>query len=125
MTDDLTRELEIVQKVQTALTESGPFVSLAEAARQTGVPLATLADAVRSKRLPALQVQDRRWLVRVSAVSSFFGKPRDAYALQRRLVEAGLLHEVKRREQRKFARFKPVRCVDGVLVSQQLVEERR
>ena len=125
MTDDLIRELEIVQKVQTALAESGPFVSLAEAARQTGVPLATLADAVRNKRLPALQVQDRRWLVRVSAVRSYFGKPHDAYALQQRLVEAGLLHEVKRRKQRKFVRFKPVHCVDGVLASRVLVEERR
>lgn len=67
------REWQAVQNVQNVLDEWGPFVSLAEAARETGLPLATLAQAVREKRLPALQVQPRRWLVRVSAVRARIG----------------------------------------------------
>jgi excisionase family DNA binding protein len=120
----LQQEREIVQLVEQVFRESGPFVSLAEAARITGVPLATLADAVRNGRIPALRVQPRRWLVRISAVRTYFeqGNVPPDLALQQRLLVAGLLDEIK--VQQKFEPFTPIPFT-GQLASERLIEERR
>jgi len=66
-------EEHAVKRAQQCLDKWGPWLSLAEASRQSGVPLATLAQAVRERRLPALQVQAQRWLVRLSAVEARLG----------------------------------------------------
>ena len=120
------REVEAVRRVKAVLDEYGPFVSLAEAARQTGVALPTLADAVRKGRIPALQVQKRRWLVRVSAVRHYFGnRPDDEMELQRRLVEAGLLPAVKPQRERTFTMQNPISYMGEKSVSEWLIDERR
>ncbi|MCL4507423.1 MAG: hypothetical protein M1434_00395 [Chloroflexi bacterium] len=122
------READAVHRVEQALAKYGPFVSLSEAARQTGVPLPTLADAVRHKRVPALRVQQRRWLVRVSAVRAYFQTPGDdaiERALQQKLVAGGLLAEARSRAGRRFAEVKPARYKGDKPLSETLVEERR
>ncbi|MCX6050218.1 MAG: helix-turn-helix domain-containing protein [Chloroflexi bacterium] len=120
----LEQERSIVQSVEQFLKEQGPFVSLAEAARLTGVPLPTLSDAVRHGRVPAVQVQPRRWLVRVSAVRSYFNSDEDNphLALQQRLMAEGLLTEIKLEQH--FEPFEPV-PFKGRPVSEILIEERR
>ncbi len=123
-----SRETEAVRRVKQALETYGPFVSLSDAARETGVSLATLADAVRHKRIPALQVQRRRWLVRVSAVSAYFQKLdelEDAGRLQDKLVKDGLLTDVRLHADRRFSRVKAVRYRGSKPLSEVLVEERR
>ena len=120
----LEQERTIVHSVEQFLKACGPFVSLAEAARQTGVPLPTLSDAVRHGRVPAVQVQPRRWLVRVSAVRSYFAQaatPPDL-ALQQRLLEEGLLTEIKLVQQ--FEPFEPL-PFKGKPASEILLEARR
>lgn len=68
----LTQELKIVEQVEQTLKQLGPFLTLAEAARSTGIPLPTLAEAVRLGRIPAVRVQPKRWLVRLQAVHIYF-----------------------------------------------------
>lgn len=62
----LAQEFEIARKarrlIEEVLTEFGPFVSLAQASRQTGVSLQTLAEAVRTERVPALKVLSKNWM---------------------------------------------------------------
>ena len=120
----LEQERTIVHAVENFLKEQGPFVSLAEAARLTGVPLPTLSDAVRHGRVPAVQVQPRRWLVRVSAVRSYFAQsaPPPDLALQQRLLEQGLITEIKREQ--RFEPFEPL-SFKGKPASEILIEERR
>lgn len=122
--NQLQAEQVIVKKVEQFLAECGPFVSLAEAARQCGVPLPTLSEAVRSGRVPALRVQPRRWLVRVIAVRNYFhdDAPNPHQALQQSLVEAGLLRAIK--TEQHFSEFEPV-TVKGKPTSEILIEERR
>ncbi len=123
-TQQLEQERSIVHSVEQFLKERGPFVSLAEAARITGVPLPTLSDAVRHGRVPAVQVQPRRWLVRVSAVRSYFAQatiPPDL-ALQQRLLELGLITEIKLEQ--NFEPFEPL-TFTGRPASEILIEERR
>lgn len=120
----LQQEQAIVQKVEQSLKECGPFVSLAEAARQAGVPLPTLSEAVRTGRVPALRVQPRRWLVRIAAVRSYFNysTQNPHQVLQQRLIEAGLLHTTKLDQH--FSEFEPI-PVKGKPTSEILLEERR
>lgn len=120
----LEQERTIVHNVEQFLKECGPFVSLAEAARLTGVPLPTLSDAVRHGRVPAVQVQPRRWLVRVSAVRSYFNtnEVNPHLALQQRLMAEGLLDEIKLEQH--FQPFEPL-PVKGRPTSEILIEERR
>ena len=123
-TQQLEQERAIVHNVEEFLKECGPFVSLAEAARLTGVPLPTLSDAVRHGRVPAVQVQPRRWLVRVSAVRSYFTQavtPPDL-SLQQRLLDQGLLTEIKLEQH--FEPFEPL-PFKGKPASEILLEERR
>lgn len=63
-------EQAIVARLQAALDDSGEWLSLADAAKRFDIPIATLAQAVREKRVPALQVQQRRWLVRTQAIDA-------------------------------------------------------
>jgi hypothetical protein len=70
MTRRVDPEHAIVARLQTALDNSGEWLSLADAARRFDIPLATLAQAVREGRVPALRVQARRWLVRPAALSA-------------------------------------------------------
>src|SRR5215218_9547212 len=65
---------EVVKKIDQFLMNTDPFVLLAEASRLTGVSLPILSEAIRMGKVPALQVQPRRWLVRVSAVRSYFAR---------------------------------------------------
>jgi excisionase family DNA binding protein len=116
-------EQRVVRRVNKLLEELGPFVSLAEASRRTGVPLATLSEAVRDGRIPAVQVQSRRWLVRVSAVLNHFGleEPPDL-EWQKKLLAEGLLSKIKYRNQ--FEPFEPI-PTKGKLASEIIIEERR
>jgi hypothetical protein len=120
----LEQERTIVHTVEQFLKEQGPFVSLAEAARLTGVPLPSLSDAVRHGRVPAVQVQPRRWLVRVSAVRSYFTNNtiNPHLALQQRLMAEGLLDQVKLEQH--FDQFEPFPS-KGKAASETLIEERR
>ena len=107
----LEQERMIVHAVENFLKQQGPFVSLAEAARLTGVPLPTLSDAVRHGRVPA-------------AVRSYFAQsalPPDL-ALQQRLLEQGLITEIKREQH--FEPFEPL-SFKGKPASEILIEERR
>ncbi|RIK38344.1 MAG: hypothetical protein DCC55_21430 [Chloroflexi bacterium] len=99
-------------------------MSLAEAARLTGVPLPTLSDAVRHGRVPAVQVQPRRWLVRIEAVQSYFqSKEANPHlALQQKLIAEGLLNEI--RLEQHFEPFEPL-ASKGKPASERLIEERR
>jgi hypothetical protein len=123
----LQGEFEIARKarqmIEDVLTELGPFVSLAQAARDAGVPLQTLAEAVRTGRVPGLKVLGRSW-VRPSAVRLYFGRDvaEASATLQRRLVEDGLLDEVKPRLTLRDFEPQPYR---GRSASELLIEERR
>ncbi len=122
----LAREQEIVRKIEASLAELGPFMSLSDASAHTGVPLSTLAEAVRAQRVPALRVQKRRWLVRLEAVRAWFGDASDdEYAAQRRLLEAGLITQIKRREDRRIQPFDPSPYEGRKPASASLVEDRR
>jgi excisionase family DNA binding protein len=112
MTYEAQDETEAVRRVEQALREYGPFVSVAEAARQTGVPLPTLADAVRHQRIPALHVQKQRWLVRISAVRGYF-------------KAGGYLDENYTFANRKFRKIKPIAYEGKKPLSEWIVEERR
>lgn len=123
----LSEEFDIARKarrmIEDVLAELGPFVSQAQAARQTGVPLQTLAEAVKADRVPALKVLGRSW-VRPSAVRLYFGRSKgaEATALQRQLVEDGLLDEVQ--PLRTLRDFEPL-PYRGKSASELLIEERR
>jgi hypothetical protein len=125
----LRKEFEIADKarrlIEDALAEFGPFVSLAQASRQTGVPLQTLAEAVRTDRMPALKVLGRSW-VRISAVHAYFDKDgHESHGrIERALFEAGLIDEIRPRRKRKFTAFGPVK-ISGKPLSETVIEERR
>jgi lambda repressor-like predicted transcriptional regulator len=127
---ELKQEFEIVRKarrlIEEILAEFGPFVSLAEASRQTGVSLQTLAEAVRTERVPALKVLGKSW-VRVSAVRAYYKREENDdtdLRLQRALYEDGLLEEIRPRSLSKFTPFKPVK-ISGKPLSETIIEERR
>ncbi len=125
----LDKEWEIVRKahrlIDEVLAEFGPFVSLAEASRKTGVPLQTISEAAKAGRLPALKVLGRSW-VRVSAVKAYTEKAQDDeppyLALQRQLVEDGVLSEI--RPKLKLRDFQP-QPYTGKSGSEIIIEERR
>ncbi len=127
MTYPIQDEKEAVHRVEQALAQYGPFVSLAEAARQTGVHLATLADAVRHQRIPALRVQKQRWLVRISAVQAYLSQDNldSSLALANRLKANGLLDEAQTHTPRVFAKVQPVNYAGDRTLSEWITEERR
>ena len=119
-------EKEIVREVQRKLEET-EFVSLAEASRATQVPLTTLSSAVRSGRLPAVRVMPKRWLVRVSAVNSYFNKTRSAMCqdeLDTLLMDMGIL-EKRDKPFGKLKPFKAVRISGGKSATELVIEGRR
>lgn len=125
----LDKEWEIVRKahrlIDEVLVELGPFVSLAEASRKTGVPLQTISEAAKAGRLPALKMLGRSW-VRVSAVKAYAEKAEDEeppyIKLQRQLIEDGVLSEI--RPKLKLRDFEPLPYT-GKSASELLIEERR
>ena len=122
----LAQEQDIVRQVEQSLVELGPFMSLSEASEKTGISLSTLAEAVRARRVPALRVQERRWLVRLEAIKAYFGESSDDdYAAQRRLLQAGLIPLIRRREDRRLAPFDPAPYEGDQPASVSLVEDRR
>ena len=122
----MNSEIEIVREVQRKLEETR-FVSLAEAARATHVPLTTLSSAVRTGRLPAVRVMPKRWLVRVSAVNSYFNKTRSAMSqdeLDTFLMDMGIL-EKRNKPFGKLKPFKAVRISGGKSATELVIEGRR
>lgn len=125
----LKREFEIARKarrlIEEVLAEFGPFVSLAQASRETGVALQTLAEAVRAERVPALKMLGKSW-VRVSAVRAYYeAEDEDGdLRLQRALQADGLLDEVRPLSATQFAPFRPVK-IAGKPLSETIIEERR
>jgi hypothetical protein len=127
MNASMEREIELVTRAQEALTRLGPFVSLASAARETGIPLPTLSDAVRNGRIPALKVQNRRWLVRLAAVRLYFGRaqPASPDEAEQRLVSRGVasLPSSRSLDPRAY-RARRLARVKGKAVSQTISEDR-
>jgi excisionase family DNA binding protein len=126
MTDPREIEIETAGQAQRMLTVNG-FVPLAEAARVTGIPLSTLADAVRSGRLPAVRVQPRRWLVRISAVRLAISPKKVAHEneIERQLAQHGIVADRSHAPAPK--RLPPITPVElpGKPVSEIVLEERR
>lgn len=123
----LDKEWEIVRKahrlIDEVLTELGPFVSLAEASRKTGVALQTISEAAKAGRLPALKILGRSW-VRVSAVRAYSDKTKNEepyIQLQRQLIEDGLLSEI--RPKLVLRDFTPLPYT-GKSASEQVIEDR-
>ncbi len=95
------------------------IVSLAQAARETGISLQTLSSAISSGRLPALRMPDKRRYVQLAVVRRHFN--RDAW-LEKALA-SGLIREI-----RHDTRLKPnprKAEVEGKLLSQAIIEDRR
>lgn len=95
------------------------IVSLAQAARETGVSLQTLSSAVSTGRVPALKMPDKRRYVQLAVVRRHFN--RDAW-LEKALA-SGLIREI-----RHDTRLKPnprKAEVEGKLLSQAIIEDRR
>ena len=118
-----------VSEAQAILSESA-FVPLAEAARQANVPLSTLAHAVRTGKVPGLQVQPRRWLVRLEAVKLWQRSGEDKSPELRTLeamVVAGLLEPEDIVYPRpRPPKITPVELTDGgPSLSQMIIDERR
>jgi hypothetical protein len=118
-----------VSEAQAILNEGG-FVPLAEAARQAQVPLSTLAHAVRHGKLPGLQVQPRRWLVRLEAVKlwqrSGDDKPPELRALEAMVAEGLLDAEDLVYPRPRPHKINPAQLTDGgPSLSQMIIDERR
>ncbi len=116
-----------IQRIQSLIEQEGPFLSLSQAARQTGVPLQTLSSAVYAGRLVALTMPDGRKYVPLAAVISLFGKSVDSStAWQAKLLAAGLLAEMKPRALRQAAApdFEPV-PISGEPIAETVRRERR
>lgn len=64
----LAQEQQAVDAAQAALDKYGPFILIPDAAKLAGVPPATLYQAVREGRVPAVRLEPRGWLIRVSAI---------------------------------------------------------
>jgi hypothetical protein len=116
-----------IQRIQSLMEQEGPFLSLSQAARQTGVPLQTLSSAVYAGRLVALTMPDGRKYVPLAAVISVFGKAVDSSTTwQAKLLAAGLLAEMKPRALRHAtaADFEPV-PISGEPIAETVRRERR
>ena len=94
------------------------IVSLAQAARETGVSLQTLSSAVSSGRVPALKMPDKRRYVQLDVVRRHF--KRDAWL--KKALAAGLITSIPRNTRLKPNPHKAK--VEGKLVSQTLIEDR-
>jgi len=95
------------------------IVSLAQAARETGVSLQTLSSAVSSGRVPALKMPDKRRYVQLDVVRRHF--KRDAW-LEKALA-SGLIRSIPRNTRIEPNLHKAE--VEGKLLSQAIIEDRR
>ena len=94
------------------------IVSLAQAARETGISLQTLSSAVSSGRVPALKMPDKRRYVQLDVVRRHF--IRDSWI--KKALAAGLITSIPRNTRLKPNPHKAK--VEGKLVSQTLIEDR-
>lgn len=120
-------ETQRVEQIQSLLRQEGPFLSLSQAARQTGIPLQTLSSAVHAGRLVALTMPDGRKYISLDAILNTFGKSLDSSAAwQARLLTAGLISEMKPRATRRLAQteFDPV-TIQGEPIAETVRSERR
>ena len=116
-----------IQRIQSLIEQEGPFLSLTQAARQTGIPLQTLSSAVYAGRLVALMMPDGRKYVPLAAVLSVFGKSLDSSTTwQARLLSVGLIAEIKPRAARRphHSDFEPV-PISGEPIAETVRRERR
>lgn len=116
-----------IQHIQSLIEQEGPFLSLSQAARQTGIPLQTLSSAVYAGRLVALMMPDGRKYVPLAAVLSVFGKSLDSSTTwQARLLSVGLIAEIKPRAARRPHQpdFEPV-AISGEPIAETVRRERR
>jgi hypothetical protein len=120
-------ETRTVEQIQTLIRQAGPFLSLSQATRQTGIPLQTLSSAVHAGRLVALTMPDGRKYVHLDAVLRVFGKTTDSStAWQAKLLAANLLTEMKPRATRRPAQpdFEPA-PIQGEPIAETVGRERR
>lgn len=119
-------ETQTVEQIQALLRQEGPFLSLSQATRQTGIPLQTLSSAVHAGRLVALTMPDGRKYVRLDAVLKVFGKSTDSSAAwQAKLLAADLLTEMKPRATRPAQPdFEPA-PIQGEPIAETVRRERR
>lgn len=68
-------------RIEHILNEAGPFLPLADAARQARVPLPTLSDAVRNKRVKSLRLFGKAY-VRLDDVKAYLAQSRAAAGKQ-------------------------------------------
>jgi predicted phosphatase len=94
------------------------IVSLAQAARETGVSLQTLSSAVSSGRVPALKMPDKRRYVQVDVVRRHF--ERDAW-LEKALA-AGLIRSIPRNT--RIEPYPNKAKVEGKTLSQTIIDDR-
>lgn len=123
----LPNELGSIQRIQSLIEREGPFLSLSQAARQTGIPLQTLSSAVSAGRLVALMMPDGRKYVPLTAVLRAFGKSLDSSTTwQAKLLSAGLIAEIKPRATRGLLQsdFEPV-AISGEPIAETVKRERR
>ena len=62
-------------RIERILNETGPFLPLADAARQARMPLPTLSDAVRNKRVKSLRLFSKAY-VRLKDVEAYLAQSR-------------------------------------------------
>lgn len=127
MDKTLLDETDNVERIQSLIEQEGPFLSLSQAARQTGIPLQTLSSAVYAGRLIALTMPDGRKYIPLAAILSVFGKALDSSTVwQAKLLAAGFIAEIKPRAARRPRQsdFEPV-PISGEPIAETVRRERR
>jgi hypothetical protein len=120
---------ENIEQIEALLEAKGPFLSLSQAARKTGIPLQTLSSAVHSGRLAALTMPDNRKYVHLETVLHYLANREEddsSLAWQRKLLATGLIKEVRPRAMRAaiHEEFDPL-SVKGEPLSETIIRERR
>jgi hypothetical protein len=128
-TSEISSITPTIEHIEDLLQQKGPFLSLSQAARKTGVPLQTLSSAVHSGRLVALTMPDNRKYVPLQAVLDYLEQRKeadDSLVWQRKLLAKGLISEVKPRVSRAAVqeKFVPLE-IKGEPVSETIIRERR
>lgn len=128
-TQGISLNLPAIKHIEDLLQQKGPFLSLSQAARKTGVPLQTLSSAVHSGRLAALTMPDNRKYVHLQEIVDYFAdreEEDDSLVWQRKLLAAGLISEIKPRASRRPLPddYKPV-PIRGEPISETAIRERR
>jgi hypothetical protein len=128
-TKEISPDTPTIEYIEFLLQQKGPFLSLSQAARKTGVPLQTLSSAVHSGRLAALTMPDNRKYVQLQTVLDYLEKrdeKDDSLVWQRKLLAKGLISEVKPRASRAPIQeaFEPLE-IKGEPISKTIIRERR